>query len=270
MEHAASKKVGDLLREWRARRRLSQLDLALEAEISTRHLSFLETGRAQPSRAMVLHLAEQLEIPLRERNLLLTAAGFAPFFPERPLDDQSLAFARQTIDLILTGHEPNPALAVDRHWTMIAANKSVQPLLTAVDASLLEPPVNVLRLSLHPKGLAPQIVNYAQWRTYLLERLRHEIEMTADEFLLKLMEELKNYPIPKSLTDSRQEDYFAHSPIAVPLRLLTEEGELSFISTTTVFGTPLQVTLAELAIESFFPADVQTAEIMNRIRQNSE
>ena len=164
--------VGDLLREWRQRRRLSQLDLAGEAEISTRHLSFVESGRAQPSREMVLHLADRLEVPLRERNVLLVAAGYAPVFRERQLADPVLASARQAIDLVLKGHEPYPALAVDRHWTMVASNAAVARLIAGADASLLQPPVNVLRLSLHPKGLAPRIANLTEWRAHLLERLR--------------------------------------------------------------------------------------------------
>ena len=156
--------VGDLLREWRQRRRLSQLDLAGEAEISTRHLSFVETGRAEPSREMVLHLAERLEVPLRERNVLLVAAGYAPVFRERQLADPALSCARQAIDLVLKGHEPYPALAVDRHWTMVATNGAVGPLVAGADASLLQPPINVLRLSLHPEGLAPRIANLVEWR----------------------------------------------------------------------------------------------------------
>src|SRR6185436_13787809 len=173
---ASVRPIGDHLREWRQRRRLSQLDLALEADISARHLSFLETGRAQPSRDMVLHLAERLEVPLRERNLLLVAAGFAPVFPERPLADRALQPARKAVELVLAGHEPYPALAVDRHWTLVAANKAVAPLLAGVDATLLKPPVNVLRLSLHPKGLARRIANLAEWRAHLLARLRRQIE----------------------------------------------------------------------------------------------
>src|SRR5262244_3339088 len=171
--------VGSLLRKWRERRRLSQLDLACEAEISTRHLSFLETGRSLPSREMVLRLAEQLEVPLRERNVLLIAAGYAPAFPERPLDDPALQAARKAVDLVLAGHEPYPALAIDRHWTLIASNNAVPPLMAGADPSLLRPPVNVLRLSLHPAGLSPRIVNLPQWRAHLLERLRRQIDLTA-------------------------------------------------------------------------------------------
>src|SRR3712207_4753499 len=167
---APNPRIGDHLREWRQRRRMSQLELALEAEISTRHLSFLETGRASPSREMVLHLAERLGVPLRERNVLLVAAGYAPVFAARSLDDPALKEARAAVDLVLKGHEPYPALAVDRHWTLVAANAAVPPLLAAVAPALLEPPVNVLRLGLHPEGLAPLIENLAEWRGHLLSR----------------------------------------------------------------------------------------------------
>ena len=201
--------VGDLLREWRQRRRLSQLDLALEAEISTRHLSFVESGRAQPSREMVLHLAERLEVPLRERNVLLVAAGFAPVFRERQLSDPALASARQAIDLVLKGHEPYPALAVDRHWTMVAANAAVALLIAGADPSLLAPPVNVLRLSLHPKGLSSRIANLAEWRAHLLERLRRQVEVSADPVLAKLHEELRGFPVPAAGTRPQADDWYA-------------------------------------------------------------
>lgn len=265
MSLVESKKVGELLREWRTRRRLSQLDLALDAEISSKHLSFLETGRAQPSREMILLLAEEMKIPLRERNLLLTAGGFAAVFPSRPLDDESLTAARKVVELILTRLEPNPALAVDRHWTLISANKAVNFLLSKVDASMLAPPVNVLRLSLHPNGLAPQIINYTEWREHLVEQLNRQIEITADVFLMKLAQELNSYPNRKSAKNKFQINAPDYSRFAVPLRLMTNDGEVSFISTTTVFGTPNDVTLSELAIESFFPADAKTAEIMNSL-----
>src|SRR5215213_530654 len=257
--------IGDHLREWRQRRRLSQLDLALEAEISTKHLSFLETGRAQPSRDMVLRLAERLDVPLRERNVLLVSAGFAPVFPQRPLADPALGPARKAIDLVLKGHEPYPAIAIDRHWTLVAYNAAVPPLFAGADASLLEPPVNVLRLSLHPKGLAPRIANYQEWRGHLLERLRRQVEVSADPELASLLEELTGYPPPDGVTD--QDDSPSDrdpAAIVVPLRLRTDHGTLSFISTTTVFGTPVDVTLAELAIESFFPADESTTETLRR------
>jgi transcriptional regulator with XRE-family HTH domain len=257
--------VGNLLRKWRERRRLSQLDLACEAEISTRHLSFLETGRSLPSREMVLRLAERLDVPLRERNALLVAAGYAPAFPERPLDDPALQSARKAVDLVLAGHEPYPALAIDRHWTLIASNNAVPPLLAGVDPSLLRPPVNALRLSLHPAGLAPRIANLAEWRSHLLARLRRQIEVTADPVLEELLNELCGYPAPGEGAENGGAGEFAG--VAVPFRLVTEQGVLSFISATTIFGTPVDVTLSELALESFFPADAATANVLRRFAE---
>lgn len=257
MNPSASLPVGVLLREWRQRRRLSQLDLAGDAEVSTRHLSYVETGRALPSREMVLRLADRLEVPLRERNRLLTAAGYAPMFAERRLDDPVLSSARQAIDLVLKGHEPYPALAVDRHWNLVAHNRAVTPLLQGVDAELLKPPLNVLRLSLHPDGLAPRIVNLAQWRGHLLDRLRQQVAASADPVLAALAAELRAYPAPLGEGDDDVE-----AGVIVPLVLATPMGTLSFISTTTVFGTPVEVTLSELALETFFPADAATGEAL--------
>jgi len=255
--------IGDHLREWRQRRRLSQLDLASEAEISTRHLSFLETGRAQPSREMVLRLAERLDVPLRERNTLLVAAGFAPVFPQRGLDDPALNVARKAVELVLTGHEPYPALAIDRHWTLVASNKVVPPLLAGIDPLLLKPPVNVLRLSLHPQGLAPRIANLSEWRMHLLTRLQQQIDVTADATLMALLKELRGYPAARPMKAGapppRTRDY---ASIVVPFELETDAGTLAFFSTTTVFGTPVDVTLSELAVESFFPANAATAEAL--------
>jgi transcriptional regulator with XRE-family HTH domain len=256
--------VGNLLRKWRERRRLSQLDLACEAEISTRHLSFLETGRSTPSREMVLRLAEQLEVPLRERNVLLVAAGYAPAFPERPLADPALQSARKAVDLVLAGHGPYPALAIDRHWTLIASNNAVAPFLAGADPSLLQPPVNVLRLSLHPAGLAPRIANLAEWRSHLFARLRRQIEVTADPILEELLKELCDYPAPGEAGTVTAGDDEEYAGVVVPFRLVTEQGILSFISTTTIFGTPVDITLSELALESFFPADTATANTLRR------
>jgi len=254
--------VGSLLRKWRERRRLSQLDLACEAEISTRHLSFLETGRSAPSREMVLRLSERLEVPLRERNALLIAAGYAPVYPERPLDDPALQSARKAVDLVLAGHEPYPALAIDRHWTIIASNNAIPPLLAGADPSLLRPPVNALRLSLHPAGLAPRIANLAEWRSHLLARLQRQIEVTADPVLEELLNELCGYPAPGEGAGFENGDDVKYAGVVVPFRLVTEQGVLSFISTTTIFGTPVDVTLSELALESFFPADAMTARAL--------
>ena len=254
---------GDQLRAWRMRRRMSQMDLANEADISTRHLSFVETGRSAPSREMVLRLAERLEIPLRERNALLVAAGYAPMYRERPLDDPALAVAKEAVQLILKSHEPFPALAVDRHWNMLAHNAVVPLLLAGVDAALLQPPVNVLRLSLHPRGLAPVIVNIGQWRHHLFERLRQQIQATGDSQLQALEQELRGYPVPQDADATRLEGEVLG--IAVPLRLRSEAGELSFISTMTVFGTAVDITMQELALETFFPADAFTAEALRRM-----
>lgn len=259
-----SRTVGDMLRDWRQRRRMSQLLLASEAEISTRHLSFVESGRAQPSREMVMHLAERLDVPLRARNALLVAAGYAPLYRERQLSDPQLDAARAAIDLVLKGHEPYPAVAIDRHWTIVAANNALAPLLTAAKPALLEAPVNALRLSMHPDGIASQIANWHAWRAHLLSRLQRQVDVSADPTLAALYDELAAYPTPP---DAEPADDSPASPleqIAVPLRLRTEIGVLSFFSTTTVFGTPVDVTLSELAIEAFFPADPQTAEALRR------
>jgi len=252
--------VGDLLREWRQRRRLSQMALALEAEISTRHLSFLETGRAAPSREMVLRLAEPLELPLRERNRLLLAAGFAPEYPQRGLDDPALAPAMAAVRQVLAAQLPNPALAVDRHWQLVAANAMVEKLMAGAAPALLAPPVNVLRLSLHPDGLAPRIANLAEWRAQLLARLRRQVEEAADPVLEALLAELRGYPAPRLPPPA-----VGPLAIAVPLRLRLPDGELSLLSTTTVFGTPVDVSLAELAVEALLPADPATAAALQEL-----
>lgn len=256
--------VGALLRDWRQRRHLSQLELSSEAAISARHLSFLETGRSLPSREMLLHLAAQLDIPLRERNMLLLAAGYAPIFSERSLDDPALQAARRAVDLVLKGHEPYPALALDRYWTLVAANRMLAPLLAGVDTTLTTAPINVLRLSLHPAGLAPRIANFAEWRAHLFARLRHQIDVTADRRLIALLHDLEAYPTPHTTGGSKPMLDRGYGDVVVPLQLRTNEGVLSLLSTTTVFGTPVDVTLAELAIESFFPADDVTGEILRR------
>jgi transcriptional regulator with XRE-family HTH domain len=254
--------IGDHLRAWRQRRRMSQLDLASEASISTRHLSFVESGRAQPSREMVLHLAERLEVPLRDRNVLLVAAGFAPIFAERRLEDPALSSARRAVDLVLAGHEPYPALAVDRHWQLVTANRALARLIGGAAPSLLSPPVNVLRLSLHPDGLAPRIANLAQWRGHLLDRLRRQVDLSADPVLAELLAELRGYPAPSRSGRASNGALGEFGGVVVPLRLVHDAGVLCFFSTTTVFGTPLDITLAELALEAFFPADAGTQRIL--------
>jgi len=256
-----------MLRAWRQRRRRSQLDLALDAEVSQRHVSFVESGRASPSREMLLRLAEQLDVPLRERNALLLAAGYAPLYPERPLDDRAMHAVRNAVDLILRAHGPYPALAVDRHWILVAANAAVTALMAGIaDPAQLAPPVNVLRLSLHPHGLAPRIANLAEWRAHLLERLRRQVQASADPVLASLLAELAALNPPPGRRDAES---VQHPPggLVVPLELDTAEGRLSLMSTTTVFGTPVEVTLSELAIEAFYPADEATAGRLDRLQR---
>ncbi len=252
--------VGSLLRQWRTRRRLSQLELASRADVSAKHLSFLETGRARPTREMLLRLGEHLTIPLRERNELLLAGGFAPSYPDRPLSAAPMAAVAAAIETILAAQAPNPTLVVDRHWTMVDANPQVAVLTARCAARLLEPPVNVLRLALHPEGLAPRIVNLAQWRDHLLHRLGRQIEATGDRRLRELADELAAYPSgpPSPETGSATE-------LVVPLRLRTDLGELAFLSTTTVFGAARDVTVEDLAIETFFPADPDTGAVLRSL-----
>lgn len=258
---ATPRPVGDLLRGWRQRRRVSQLDLALDAEISPKHVSFIESGRAQPSREMILRLAEHLDVPLRERNALLHAGGYAPVFTERSLDDPALASARAAVDLVLKGHEPFPAIAVDRHWSLMAANSAIGFLLEGVEPALLAPPTNVLRVSLHPKGLGARIANFVEWRDHVLERLRRQVDATNDAALKDLLLELRDYPVPEDADDPPRpaRDY---AGVVVPFELRTPAGIMAFFGTTTVFGTPVDITLSELAVEAFFPADEATARAL--------
>jgi transcriptional regulator with XRE-family HTH domain len=250
----ASAPIGQLFRAWREQRRMSQLELACEANISQKHLSFIESGRSAPSRDMIVHLADHLDVPLRERNTLLLSAGFAPIYRERSIDDPALVRARATVEKLLKAHEPFPALAVDRGWNMIAANAAVTALLGVVDEQLLQPPVNVLRLSLHPKGLAPSIANLAEWRHHLLDRTRRQVRLTRDTALEALLSEIAAYPAPDEEVTGVPDD-----EIAIPLRLRTPAGVLSFFSTVTVFGTAVEITLAEISLEAFYPADDFTA-----------
>lgn len=253
---------GQHLRAWRMRRHLSQQELAHTADLSTRHLSFLETGRAHPSRDMVLRLAARLQVPLRERNPMLTAAGFAPMYGTRTLDDPDMAAAQQSLALLLRSHEPNPSLVIDRHYNVVATNRSVALLLQGVDPALLQAPINVVRLSLHPQGLAPHIVNLVQWRQHILERLREQCDATGSTLLRALLEEVLAYP--QTVDSPSPTLAHEHRGVLLPLQLRTPAGVLSFISTVTVFGTPHDVTLQELAVESFFPADDFTAQVLGR------
>jgi transcriptional regulator with XRE-family HTH domain len=238
---------------------MSQMDLAIQADISTRHLSFVETGRSAPSREMVLQLAEHLEVPLRERNRLLLAAGYAPVFGETPLDAPELSAVRAAVRQLLAAHEPYPAVVLDRGWNLVEANASLALLTDLVAAELLTPPANVLRATLHPDGLSRHIVNLPEWRAHLLSRLRRQVEVTGDEELAALLAELRGYPGATVSPGASPEQPPAPGDIVVPLRIRTAGGELAFLSTIAAFGTPLDVTVAELSIESFYPADPATA-----------
>lgn len=255
---SAPSTVGQLLRDWRRRRHLSQLDLALEAEVSARHLSFVENGRSRPSAEMIVHLAEQLDVPLRERNALLLAGGYAPGYGQRSLEEPAMGPVRDAIEQVLAGHDPYPAVVVDRHWGLVAGNRAVGPLTAGAAEHLLEPPVNVLRLALHPEGLAPRIANLAEWREHLLDRLARQAVASADPALTALHRELAE--LPGAGADAVAD--LAAGDIAVPLRLRHEDGELAFISTVTTFGTAIDVTVAELAIEAFYPADERTGDFL--------
>jgi len=253
--------IGALLREWRQRRHLSQLDLSSESGVSSRHVSFIETGRAKPSREMVLQLATMLEVPLREQNQLLVAAGYAPSFRERRLDDPDMAAIRAGLEIVLRGYEPFPCLVVDRGWNLLLANSGVNAILAGVAPHLLEPPINVMRLSLHPEGLAPQIRNLAQWRAHVLGRLGREAAVSGSSALVELHTELLAYPGGMAEHDTDE--------IAVPLRIEMSGVELSFMSTVTTFGTALDLTAAELSIEAFLPADEITAEAVRKLAEGS-
>ena len=255
--------IGPLLRDWRQRRRLSQLELASEAEISTRHLSFVETGRARPSREMLMHLLDLLEIPLRERNTLLLAAGFAPAFAEHDLRSPILAAAREAVQMVLSGHEPYPALAVDRHWNLLDANAAAQRLMAGIAPELLKPPINVLRANLHPAGLAPRIINLAQVRAHILARLWRMLTHSGDPVLRDLHDELTAYPSADDVENAGLTS--PHADVVLPVRLHSAAGELTLFTTITQFGTPLDITLSELALESFFPADAATATLLRRM-----
>ncbi|MGK8491369.1 helix-turn-helix domain-containing protein [Nocardia asiatica] len=254
--------VGELLRKWRHRRQLSQLDLAIQAEVSARHVSFVETGRTIPSSAMVLHLAERLGVPLRERNRLLVAAGHAPVFREHPLDEPDLVRARETVQQVLLGHEPYPALVVDRRWNLLLANSAVEVFLEGAASELLRPPINMMRLGLHPEGLAPRLRNLEQVRAYLLPRLAHQAARSGDPQLHALYEELAAFdpehkPRPPDPTE-----------VALRIRLAYHGNELCFVNTVTTFGAAFDITLEEIAIEAYFPADLETRRHF-RTRQNA-
>lgn len=245
--------VGVLLRQWRELRRLTQLGLASKSGVSARHLSFVENGRSLPTKTMILRLSECMEVPLRQQNTLLLAAGYAPEFSRHALSDTPMAAVSDAIDRILSAHEPFPAVVVDREWDLVAGNDAIGVLIEGAAPHLLEPPVNVLRLSLHPDGMAPRIANLGEWRAHLLERLWREVETTGDETLSDLSRELSAYPGGKGGSVGRG------PALVVPLRYRVGDTEISMFSTTTVFGTPRDVTLSEIAIEAFYPSDAESA-----------
>jgi transcriptional regulator with XRE-family HTH domain len=263
--NSTSTSFGDLLRDWRARRRWSQLDLAAEAGVSQRHVSFIESGRATPSREMIITLADQLAIPLRERNRLLLAAGLAPVYEQRSLDDSALAAIRASLERLLSAHDPYPAFAVSSRWTLIAHNSATAGLMTLItDASLLDPPVNVLRLVFHPAGLAPLVQNLGEWRRHMLRTLEAGYAASGDAELDRLRQEIRNYPLPPESQAQRHAKTEGHA-IAIPLILKIGGKCLSLISARTVFDSPLDITLSEIALETFLPGDAATAEALHRM-----
>ncbi|MFE9772100.1 helix-turn-helix domain-containing protein [Streptomyces sp. NPDC005931] len=257
--------VGKLLRAWREQRRVSQLELALRADSSARHISFVETGRSRPSEEMVLRLAEHLDIPVRERNALLLAAGYAPRFPETPLDDPALGALREGIERLIGGYEPYPALVVDAMYDVVAANRGVTMLLEGVPESLLEPPLNAMRLTLHPQGLAPRIRNLREWRGHLLAQMERQIALHRSAPLRALYEEVAAYPVPETDGGPGEEPAEPVPYFALPLRIEHEGRMLSFVSSISTFNTPMDVTVAELAIETLLPADPATAKYLHSL-----
>ncbi|MFD5892713.1 helix-turn-helix domain-containing protein [Streptomyces sp. NPDC060366] len=266
---ASVTEVGPLLRGWREQRRISQLELALRADSSARHISFVETGRSRPSEAMVLRLSEHLDVPVRERNTLLLAAGYAPRFTETAIDDPSMAVVREGLERLLRGYEPYPALVVDGTYTLVAANRGLALLMEGVPEHLLVPPVNAMRVILHPEGAAPRIRNFRQWRLHLLHQMERQIALARSEELRALYEEVAAYPPPEGVDDGPEggedaEDAaaFALGTFALPLRIEHGGQVLTFLSSISTFNTPMDVTVAELAIETFLPADPATAKYL--------
>ncbi|MEV5797964.1 helix-turn-helix domain-containing protein [Streptomyces collinus] len=259
----SDKGVGPLLRSWRERRRISQLELALRADSSARHISFVETGRSRPSEEMVLRLAEHLDVPVRERNALLVAAGYAPRYPETPLDDPALDALRDGVERLIQGYEPYPALVVDAGYTVVAANRGIAMLLEGVDEELLAPAPNAMRLTLHPRGLAPRIRNLREWRGHLLAQMEREIALHRSDALRSLYEEVAGYPVPEEAVDDEPAEPVAY--FALPLRIEHGGRVLSFVSSISTFNTPMDVTVAELAIETFLPADPATAKYLHTL-----
>ncbi|WP_433338978.1 helix-turn-helix domain-containing protein [Spirillospora sp. CA-294931] len=252
--------IGEQLRAWRQRRRLSQLELASGADVSTRHLSFMETGRSVPSREMVLRLAEHLDVPLRDRNLLLVSAGYAPVYSETSIEEPRMDSVRAALRQVLQGHEPFPAVVVDRFWNLVDANAAAGLFMEGAPEELLRPPLNVLRLSMHPDGMARHIINLGEWRAHMIDRVRRHVALTADESLAQLYRELRDFPGADPVADAVVPP--SGNEVVVPLRLRADGRELSFFTTIATFGSPVDITVAELAIESFYPADETTSRYL--------
>jgi len=259
----AGKGVGPLLRAWRERRRVSQLELALRADSSARHVSFIETGRSRPSEEMILRLAEHLDVPVRERNALLLAAGYAPHYPETPLDSPELETLREGMERLIQGYEPYPALVVDAMYDVVAANRGVVMLMEGLPEHLLRPPLNVMRLTLHPEGLAPRIRNLREWRGHLLAQMERQIALYRSGPLRALYEEVAAYPVPETAVDREPAERVPY--FALPMQIEHEGRVLSFISSISTFNTPMDVTVAELAIETLLPADPATVKYLHSL-----
>ncbi|MGW0654385.1 helix-turn-helix domain-containing protein [Streptomyces umbrinus] len=275
---AVDKGVGPLLRGWREQRRVSQLELALRAGSSARHISFVETGRSRPSEEMVLRLAEHLDVPVRDRNALLLAAGYAPRYPETPLDDPALDALREGVERLIQGYEPYPAFVVDATYNVVAANRGIAMLLDTVPEHLLAPPLNAMRLTLHPEGLAPRIRNLREWRGHLLAQMERDIALRRSEPLRALYEEVAAYPCPAegsprsenesdngSGNESDERPGEAVPYFALPMQIEHDGRVLSFISSISTFNTPMDVTVAELAIETLLPADPATVKYLQSL-----
>ncbi|WP_405754414.1 helix-turn-helix transcriptional regulator [Streptomyces sp. NBC_01411] len=257
--------VGPLLRDWRRQRRVSQLELALRADSSARHISFIETGRARPSKEMVLRLAEHLDVPVRERNVLLVSAGYAPRYTETTLDDPSMGALHEGINQLLRGYEPYPALVVDGRYDVVAANRGIAMLLEGVPDRLLTPPLNAMRLTLHPSGLAPRIRNLREWRGHLLHQMERQMALARSESLRELYEEVAAYPLPASAGEQPERVAGSLQRFALPLEIEHDGRVLSFLSSISTFNTPMDVTVAELAIETFLPADPATVAYLRSL-----
>jgi transcriptional regulator with XRE-family HTH domain len=257
---------GVLLRRWRVSRRMTQIDLAEAADSSTRHLSYLETGRSRPSREIVLRFCEHLDVPLRDRNAMLLAAGFAPVFQERSLLE--LEQARVAIDRVLRAHMPYPAFAVDRHWNVVLSNGALPQLDEGCSAELLRTPINAMRLILHPQGMGPRILNFIEWRAHTITVLRQQIEVRADPVIQALLAEISGYPAPPGVVGLASSE--GPQRYATPLQVATRLGTVSFLNTNMIFGTPTDVTLSELTLEMLFPADEATVAVVRSMVEETD